>query len=102
MLEAARGVGRDLSLLDHAAVFIDDSDREFGASNINRSDHSLSLSERALSQVAIKAFIKTNQYWHYLHSVSSGISDTDCQPRPNALRRATLSDLPVAPRVTQA
>jgi hypothetical protein len=47
VVKASRGVGRDLSLLDHPAVFIDDSDREFRTSDVNRSDHDLSLCELA-------------------------------------------------------
>jgi hypothetical protein len=60
VLKAARRVGRDLGLPDDAAAFIDDSDREFGASDVNRSDHSLSLSGLAPKHPALKAFIKTN------------------------------------------
>jgi hypothetical protein len=60
VVEASSGVGRDLSLLDHTAVFIDDSDREFRTSDVNRSDHELSLGELTRISLAFKRFIKTN------------------------------------------
>jgi hypothetical protein len=47
VVEAASGVGWHLSLLDHTAVFVDDSDRELRASDVNRSDHDLSLCNRS-------------------------------------------------------
>jgi hypothetical protein len=47
VVETARRVGWHLSLLDHTAVLIDDSDREFRTSYVNGSDHDLSLCELA-------------------------------------------------------
>jgi hypothetical protein len=56
VVEAAGRVGGNLGLLKHAAVFIDDSERDFRASNVNRCNHCFSLLEYAFSKLCIKSF----------------------------------------------
>ncbi len=46
MSKAARNIGRDLGLLQHPAVFADHSQRQLCTSDVNRSDHGLSLSRK--------------------------------------------------------